>query len=326
MNKVIGIDISKQTFDVSFREETEVVHKVYANNEKGFKAFKLCIGQLKETRVVMEASGPYYVKLASYLHANKIDVSVINPLKIRRFAQMKFYRAKTDKKDSNMIMEYGEFELESLAIWKPEGKGVQTLKQMRTTVELLQKQLSQSKNQLGAFKSSGLLDKEVEKGLKKVIRVTEKTIKDLEEQMLNVCETHYKESLALLTSIPSIGNKTAMMLIAMTDNFSKFEHYKQLIAYVGLAPRVYQSGTSVKGKGHICKMGKALIRKLLYMCSWTAKRCNKTCREMYERLKAKGKPERVIKVAIANKLLKQAFAVVTSKQKYIENYQPNICF
>ena len=58
------------------------------------------------------------------------------------------------------------------------------------------------------------------------------------------------------------------------------------------------------------------------MCSWTAKRYNKTCREMYERLKAKGKPERVIKIAIANKLLKQVFAVATSKQKYIENYQP----
>ena len=324
MSKVIGIDISKQTFDVSFREETKVLHKVYANNEKGFKALKLRIGHLKETRVVMEASGPYYVNLASYLHVHNINVSVVNPLRVKRFSQMKFYRAKTDKKDSSMIMEYGESEFESLAIWKPEGKGIQALKQMRTSVELLQKQLGQSKNQLDAFKSSGLLDKEVEKGLKKVIRATEKTIKDIEAKMLDVCETHYGETLKLLTSIPSIGNKTAMMLIAMTDNFSKFEHYKQLIAYVGLAPRVYQSGTSVNGKGHICKMGKSQIRKLLYMCSWTAKYCNKTCREMYERLKGKGKPERVIKVAIANKLLKQAFAVVTSKQKYIENYQPKI--
>lgn len=324
MSKVIGIDISKQTFDVSFREETRVVHKVYDNNEKGFKAFKLQMGQLKETRVVMEASGPYYVNLASYLYSHGINVSVVNPLKIKRFSQMKFYRAKTDKKDSSMIMEYGETEFGSLAIWKPEDKGVQKLKQMRTAVELLRKQLSQSKNQLEAFESSGMLDKGVEKGVKKVIRATEKSIKDIEDQMLVVCETHYKESLQLLTSIPGIGNKTAMMLIALTDNFGKFEHYKQLIAYVGLAPRVYQSGTSVNGKGHICKMGKALIRKLLYMCSWTAKFCNKACREMYERLKAKGKPERVIKVAIANKLLKQAFAVVTSKQEYIENYQPKI--
>lgn len=326
MSKVIGIDISKQTFDVSFIEETKVVHLVYANNAKGFNAFKLRINHLKQTKVVMEASGPYYVNLASYLHAHGIHVCVVNPLKIKRFAQMKFYRAKTDKKDSNVIMEYAQIEFRSLTLWKPEDKGVQKLKQMRTAVELLSKQLNQSKNQMEAFKSSGILDKQVEKDLKKVISTTQKAIENIEDQMLIVCETHYKESLELLTSIPSIGNKTAMMLISITDNFSRFEHYKQLIAYVGLAPRIYQSGTSVHGKGHICKMGKAQIRKLLYMCSWTAKFCNKACKEMYDRLKAKGKPERVIKVAIANKLLKQAFAIVMAKQKYIENYQTLTCF
>ncbi len=100
-------------------------------------------------------------------------------------------------------------------------------------------------------------------------------------------------------------------LTIVTDNFKKFENYKQLIAYVGLSPRIYQSGTSVKGKGHICKMGNSQVRKLLYMCS---------CKEMYDRLKAKGKPERVIKIAIANKLLKQSFAIATTKTMYKENY------
>jgi transposase len=326
MSKVIGIDISKQTFDVSFREENKLLHEVYANNLKGFKEFIESDYSKGDPIVVMEASGPYYVCFASYLYDNAIKVCVVNPLMVKRFGQMKFYRAKTDKKDASVIMEYGETEIKSLLLWKPETKGVQSLKQMRTTVELLHKQERQSKNQLSAFKSTGVLNHEVEKGLKSIIRSLEKTISKIEDQMLVVCNSCYKESLELITSVPCIGEKTAMMLIAITDDFSKFEHYKQLIAYIGFAPRVYQSGTSVRGKGHICKMGKSQTRKLLYMCSWTAKRYNKTCREMYERLKAKGKPERVIKVAIANKLLKQVFAVATSKQKYIENYQPNICF
>ncbi len=58
----------------------------------------------------------------------------------------------------------------------------------------------------------------------------------------------------------------------------------------------------------------------MYISSWTAKFYNKACANLYDRLKAKGKPERVIKVAIANKLLKQAFAVVKSKRMYDENY------
>jgi len=326
MGKVIGIDISKQTFDVSFRKKDKLFHIIYDNNLKGFKKFIKSIAHKDLVVVVMEASGPYYVKLAKYLYGIGIKVSVVNPLIIRRFSQMKFYRAKTDKKDARIIMEYGELEIKSIRLWKPESEGSQSLKQMQTTLELLRKQVRQSKNQLSAFKSSGLLNKDVEKGLKNVIKSTERNIDKLEVQMLEICTTHYKESLELITSIPSVGNKTAMMLIAITDNFSKFEHNKQLIAYIGLAPRVYQSGTSVKGKGHICKMGKSQVRKLLYMCTWTAKRYNKTCIEMYERLKAKGKPEKVIKVALANKLLKQIFAVATSKQKYIENYQLNISF
>ena len=326
MSKVIGIDISKQTFDVSFRAHNKVLHKVYTNSTKGFKQFINSIANTDDIVVVMEASGPYYVCLATYLYRCQVKISVVNPLIIKRFSQMKFYRAKTDKKDAFMIMEYGETAFTSLLPWQPESQGVQTLNQMQTSLELLQKQVRQSKNQLAAFRSSGIINKEVEKSLKAVIKATEKSIQLIEIQMLDTCDKYYQENLSLLTSILGIGKKTAMMLIAITDNFSKFKHYKQLIAYVGLAPRVYQSGTSVRGKGHICKMGKSQIRKLLYMCSWTAKYYNKTCKEMYERLKVKGKPEKVIKIAIANKLLKQAFAVATTKQKYIENYQPNTCF
>lgn len=325
MSKVIGIDISKQTFDVCIRKGKKLIQLIFENNPKGFKKF-LKTMDLDTDFVVMEASGPYYVRLASFLFESKVVVSVVNPLIIKRFSQMKFYRAKTDKKDASIIMEYGETEFSNLRVWQPESKEVHQLKQLHSSIELFRKQISQSKNQLEAFNSSGLLDITVKKCLKKSINQLIKKVELLESVMLEICEAHYLESLSLLTSIPSIGNKTAIQLIAITDNFRKFEHYKQLIAYVGFSPRTYQSGTSVRGKDHICKMGSSQIRKLLYMCTWTAKKCNKGCVNMYERLKEKGKPERVIKVALANKLLKQAFAIATSKQKYNENYQLNVCF
>ena len=324
MHKIIGIDISKQTFDVCFKKEKGMYHRVFQNRLSGFR--KLVKGLPESSHVVMEASGPYYVQLASYLYSQGIKVSVVNPLKIKRYTQMQFYRAKTDRKDAESIMEYGCFHNSRLSLWQPEPHPIQHIKQLRSALELLQKQKHQSKRQLEAFTSAGSISKTVEESLQGTIEVLSNKIQELEREMLSICERHYKSTYSSLTSIPSIGPKTAVMLIAITDNFNKFVHYRQLIAYVGFSPRVYQSGTSVKGKGHICKMGKSQIRKLLYMCSWTAKQCNKACREMYERLKAKGKPERVIKVAIANKLLKQAFAIATSKQKYTENYQPNICF
>jgi transposase len=99
-----------------------------------------------------------------------------------------------------------------------------------------------------------------------------------------------------------------------------------LSAYVGLAPRVYESGTSVKGKGHITKMGNKHLRKLLYLCAWSAKKYNDQCKSMYERLSAKGKPERVIKIAIANKLLRQAFAIGSNLSEYDKKYEKSLAF
>ncbi|MEZ4880042.1 MAG: hypothetical protein R2801_07760 [Chitinophagales bacterium] len=62
------------------------------------------------------------------------------------------------------------------------------------------------------------------------------------------------------------------------------------------------------------------------MCSWSAKKLNKACIAMYERLIAKGKAERVVKIAIANKLLKQAFAIAKNKEVYNENFMQKVCF
>lgn len=314
MGKFIGIDISKQTFDVSFLEKSTYKHAVYTNNVSGFKKFLKLID--KEDYCIMEASGSYYFQLANFLYSEGIKVIVENPLVIKRFSQSRLYRAKTDKKDASVIAEYGMKNKEDLRLWVPASATSIKIRQLYTRLELVSKQILQSKQQLKAFQSSGALDEFLKTEILSSITLLEEHKMQIEHQIDNFAQKEYKQTLDNLESIPSIGRKTAVMLCVLTDNFTKFAHYKQLIAYVGLSPRVYQSGSSIKGKGHICKMGKSQIRKLLYMCSWTAKRCNGKCKEMYERLKVAGKPERVIKIAIANKLLKQAFAIATKNVKY----------
>ncbi len=121
-----------------------------------------------------------------------------------------------------------------------------------------------------------------------------------------------------LQSIPGLGKRTSMSLIIVSGGFTRFENAKQLAAYVGLCPRIFESGTSVKGRSRICKMGMSKVRKLLYLCAMRAIRANKTCKEMYERLKEKGKSGKLALVAVANKLLRQAFAVGVGKNFYKE--------
>lgn len=322
MCKIIGIDISKQTFDVGFMKESTWHHFVFENTKKGF--IKLLKKVEDDDWIVMEASGPYYFQLALFFHNENKNVCVLNPLIIRRYSQTRLYRAKTDKKDAQTIAEYGDqYDLKK---WRPETETIIEIKQLHTALELINKEIHQSKRQLESFVSGGSLAKELAATLKSIIKFLTIKSNKLEQQIERKATQHYKSTLERLKSIPGIGTKTAIMLTVITNDFNKFENHKQLIAYVGFSPRLYQSGTSVKGKGHICKMGKSQIRKLMYLCSWAAKRCNPDCIKMYNRLKDKGKPERVIKVALANKLLKQAFSIAKNKTYYSENFLEKACF
>lgn len=321
MSKCTGIDISKQTFDCSItNEDGKIEARKLPNNLKGFEKLKTLLPE--GAHVVMESSGPYYYQLAFFLFKNNIRISVVNPLVIRRFCQMRMVRTKTDKKDAAMIREYGITEKPKL--WEPDAPSITKLKQLNGAIDLLDKNITALSNQLEAFTQMPDADKKLLSSIKKIIAINEKAKEKMEKEMHEVATKEYDQVYKALQSIPGVGPKTAAILIAVTGNFKKFSHYKELIAYVGLNPRIFESGTSVKGKGHISKMGTARLRKLLYLCAWSAKRVNVHCKEMYERLKLKCKPEKVIKVAIANKLLRQAFAIGTSLKKFEINYQPTI--
>lgn len=318
MCKVIGIDISKVSFDIGYRKEDGKFHSSkFLNKVRGFKKFMEVIDD--GDHCVMEATGPYYLSLAQYLFEQGIKVSVVNPLQIKHFVRMRMVKTKTDKKDAMMIALYGQAEQPDL--WQPNEKHIMQLQQIHTAIEGLQKQNTMFKNQIEAFFQLPDTDKEVMKTLRALIKTFKIKIERLEARMLDIVKEQYGNTYNSLITIPGIGPKTAIILIAVTNNFKKFDDIKKLSAYVGLAPRIYESGTSVKGKGHITKMGNKYLRKLLYMCAWTAKKCNVQCKSMYDRLSEKGKPEKVIKIAIANKLLRQAFAIGSTLGRYDKKYE-----
>jgi transposase len=317
MSKYNGIDISKASFDVAIKQKNGKFKLFQLENN--LKGFKKLIKQIdSESITVMEATGTYFLPLASFLHKNNYKVAVVNPLQIKHFVRMRMVRAKTDKKDALMIASYGESE--NPKIWKPKQEIIQQIAQLHTIVEGLTKQETAIKNQLEAFNQLIVNDKIGERTLLSLLKKIKEEKNKLENRMLELITKHYEETFLLLMSIPGIGKKTAMMLIVISDDFNKFDSAKQMAAYLGMSPRIYQSGTSVNGRGHISKMGNKYIRKLLYICSWSAKRYNKQSKLMSERLEKKGKPKKVINMALANKLLKQAFGVAKNRKKYDENY------
>lgn len=301
LNISAGLDISKDFFDVSIFSDGIVTRSAkFSNDQSGFVQLKSVLP--KNAHCIMEATGPYYLRLACWLHKEGFTVSVVNPLVIRRFAQMQLRRVKTDKADAAIIAEYGY--LQQPQVWTPPAQYVVKLQQLDTLKQQVIRMLTALTNQFEAFSAGGMMDKDIKAETNKMIAQQQRMLERLEE-------------LSNLTSIPGIAKKTASVLITVTGGFTRFHNAKQLCAYVGMSPRIYESGSSIKGKSRICKLGMSRVRALLYLCAWSAKKHNKACAELYQRLLAKGKAKKLALVAVANKLLRQAFAIATGNKPYL---------
>jgi transposase len=309
-----GIDISKDVFDVvDFQEK----HYQFKNDHSGFKEFGKLLDEY--SHCVMEATGCYYQKLATWLYSRSINVSVVNPLSVKRFIQMRLKTSKTDKLDAQMIRRYGEAEQPKL--WSPPSKLIIEATELHKLIELLVKQRAALKNKLHGLKSMGITKSPVVTSVRRQIRNLGNEIADLELKLESVIKEYQPNLLTRLCSIPGIGKRTAIFLIVLTHGFEKFETSRQLISYFGLNPIIRESGSSVRGKSRISKTGNTNVRNLLFMCAFTACEHNKSCREIYQRIIAKGKSKKLALIAVANKLLKQSLAIAKSGLYYDENYK-----
>ncbi len=316
---IVGIDTSKDFFDATAIEGDSVIfQKKFSNNVKGFNLFLKAIENYQVDLICIEATGPYHLRFALFLNEHNFNVSVINPLVIKRYAQMKMSRAKTDKKDAYLIVFYAKEQKPEL--WKAPSEASLEIRQLDTHLELLMKHKRALANQLHAFKSRGAVVKGLEKQMEEPINQLNQDIKKIERKIKVLVQSSYQKMANQLQSIPGIGEKSAYMMIVSTNGFSTFDNYKQVISFFGLAPRHYQSGTSVKGKTRICKMGMSRVRKILYMAGVTAIKCNKTCKGLYERLRAKGKSHNLAIIAVVNKLIKQSFAIAKNNTYYQNDY------
>lgn len=316
---IVGIDTSKDFFDATAIEEDKVIfQKQFSNDLKGFNLFLRAISSNPVELVCIEATGPYHLRFALFLQENKLKLSVVNPLVIKRYAQMKMSRAKTDKKDAYLIAFYAKEQKPEL--WKAPSEVLLDIRQLDTHLDLLMKHRRALSNQLHAFKTRGAMVNGLEKQIQNQIKQLNENIKKVERRIEDLVQSSYPKMADQLQSIPGIGKKSAYMMIVSTNGFLNFDNCKQVTSFFGLAPRHYQSGTSVKGKTRICKMGMSRVRKTLYMAAVTAIKCNKTCQNLYDRLRAKGKSHNLAIIAVVNKLIKQSFAIAKSDTYYQVNY------
>ncbi len=178
-------------------------------------------------------------------------IEYIKPLSIKRFIQMKLSRIKTDKSDAKMICLYGQER--DLPAWIGYTKNQMECFQMFRVLETYTKQSTAYKNKLQAQQTLGNPSKLVVKSLERSLKNLQKEFEIIEKELLVLVKTDYQEILTKLESIPNIGRKTAVMVVVLTDGFTKFESAAQLCSFCGLTPSIRQSGTSIHGRSRISK-------------------------------------------------------------------------
>jgi transposase len=242
-------------------------------------------------------------------------VSLVNPSRIKGFAISEMTRTKTDSVDARVIARFCQ--ALKPAPWHPAAPEVEQLQALIRRLEALNQMIQQENNRQEVAPTEA-----VHSSIEEHIQFLETAIVKTKELIRDHMNQHpgLKSQRDLLTSIPGIGEQTAASILAEIGSISGFETARQLAAYSGLTPKERISGTSVRGRTRLSRVGNSRLRKALFMPALTATRCNPIVRDLWQRLISRGKVKMVIVGAAMRKLLHLVFGVLKSGKPFDSHY------
>ena len=310
----LGIDVSKLKFDVALlRESGKFKHRVFPNTAAGFSQLSawLMKQKVESVHACLEATGAYSDSLATYLHEQGHVVSVINPAQIKSYAESHLSRAKTDKADATLIARFCS-ERHPPA-WSPLPREARDLQALVRRLDSLLEMRQMEENRLGVAAAAP-----VKESLSQHIAFLDEEVSRTEALIRSHIDSHpgLRGQRQLLISIPGIGETTAAKILGEIMDVKLYESARQLAAFAGLAPRLHESGSSVRKRAKLSKTGAPRLRKALYFPAIAAIRHNPYVRKMSERLTGRGKcPMQVIGAAM-RKLIHIAYGVLKSGRPF----------
>ena len=305
MEMYVGIDVSKDRLDVHVRPSGEAF--AVARDGEGLAALVTRLSTLAPQLVAVEATGGYEITVAAAIGAAGLPLVVVNPAQVRHYAQALGRRAKTDPIDAEVIARFAE-------ATRPAPRPLPD-EATRLLADLVARRRQIIAMMVAERQRAGRLPKRLQKSCERVIRVLEKELQSLDQDI----DTTVRGSPAwrakedLLASVPSVGDVTARSLIAELPELGSLSR-RQIAALVGVAPFTRQSGRW-QGKAFIAG-GRPTVRAALFLATMSAVRHNPTIRAFRQHLLAKGKPKMVVMVACMRKLLTILNAILREQKPW----------
>jgi transposase len=330
---ILGIDVGKHQLHVALLvQERKPKLKAVANSADGHQTLLKWLQQQGVTAIhaCLESTSTYGEAIAEALYLAGHQVSIVNPARIKGFAQGELSRTKTDKADAALIARFCAAMHPSL--WQPLPTEVKQLQALVRRLDALNAPFpyggkpasrnglkdiyQQEANRLetATAQVKGLIEEHLDY-LKADIKRTEQLIKTQIDQHQGL-----KEQRDLLKSIPGIADTTAALILSELGSVQTFESAKQLAAYIGLSPREHSSGSSVRGRTQLSRTGSGRLRKAFYMPAVVAKRHNPIIRAFCERLVTRGKNQMQIIGAAMRKLVHLVYGVLKNNRPFDPNF------
>jgi transposase len=295
-----GVDVSAKTLSVCRWRDGAYAEKEFVNDSAGHRELIRWLG--KAARICMEATGVYHLAAALALDAAASEVMVVNPRVAKDFARAMSTRSKTDEVDARTLLEYVR-RMEFQA-WKRPSAAVLELRELARRITELVKSATAEKNRLHA-RGIGRLSATVVADVKANIAQLKKRVERMERAAIAViaADADLHQQYGILVGAPGIARRTAILLLGELAVLDRTMTERQLVAYAGLDPRVFESGTSVLKPVRISKVGNARLRAILYMNALSAIRHDQGARAFFQKLVARGKKRKQAVVAVMRKLL-----------------------
>jgi len=301
-----GIEISVQELIVTLRREGKLKPlKSFRNTPAGHQAIVRYLARKgRVVQVCLESTGVYGLDLALALHAAPgIEVMVANPRAVRHFAQALMQRSKNDRLDAVVLLEFAA--RMPFQAWQPPAPAARHLCALARRLEALTDLGTAEKNRLHAARATQALPQIIRQDLERSIRFHQRALARLTQEALKLIaqDAELQLKFNLLLTIPGVGQTSAVQTLAELAVLSPDLDVRQWVAYAGLDPREYTSGTSVHKKTRISKAGNRHLRRGLYMPALVAVRHDPHFRAYYAHLRARGKAKMQALVAVMRKLL-----------------------
>jgi len=307
---LVGIDVAKAKLDVALKQpKGKWKTKVVDNAPAGFEQLRVWLAKhgVSCAHVCMEATGIYWERLAEDLADHGFAVSVVNPAKIKDFGGAKGVRSKTDAVDAKLIADFCESQ--NPPVWQAPSKSIRRLRALVGRRDALVDLRTQEKCRLEVATTE-----EVRRSIEQVIAHLEQQIAEIERQINSDIDDDptLREQRELLKTVPGIGDATAALFLSHYGGELRFAKTRQAVAFAGLDTAKHESGSSVRGRPRMSKMGHTAIRKAVYMPALTAMSRTPWGKAFSSRLLAAGKPKKLILGALMRKLVTIAYGVLKS--------------